>query len=187
MASFHDSIIAAWLCSIAFVLMASTASGADQAIVEPANSCSASAYINDHDVKGLNVRSGPGTAYGVIAAITTAESEVEVRISGSTGRWVRIEGADPVEEVEVYKGKGWVYGPKLAVTARTPARIREKGEYALIYAKPDPKSAVVGRVAFMKELIITGCSGEWLRVKFGNKEGWLDPESYCGNPVTTCV
>jgi len=36
------------------------------------------------------------------------------------------------------------------------------------------------------EARLAGCEGDWLQVKIGKHEGWLAPDDYCCNPVTTC-
>jgi SH3-like domain-containing protein len=36
------------------------------------------------------------------------------------------------------------------------------------------------------EARLAGCKVDWMQVKIGEKKGWLSPDDYCGNPVTTC-
>ena len=55
-----------------------------------------------------------------------------------------------------------------------------------LYAEPDAASRVVAELPAEIETPLTGCRGAWVRVKYGEMEGWLDPASHCGNPVTTC-
>jgi hypothetical protein len=148
--------------------------------------CNCTAYVIDTDPKGLNVRSGPGTGYPVAATLPT-DSSVEVWITGSVGPWVSIERTyifadnDSMTEDDDKKVAGFIYGPLLAVQTRPSGLMPIP-----LFAEPDAASGVIAKIPGEIEVSLTGCRGAWVRVKYGNIEGWLDPESHCGNPVTTC-
>jgi SH3-like domain-containing protein len=147
--------------------------------------CDCTAYVIDTDPKGLNVRSGPGTDYPINATIPTDKS-AEVWITGCSGPWVSIDRAYAVAEDGVSDDvdmniTGFIYGPLLAV------QTRPKGLKPVpLYAEPDPGSGVIAELPMEIEVVLTGCRDKWVRVKYGAIEGWLDPESHCGDPVTTC-
>jgi SH3-like domain-containing protein len=147
--------------------------------------CHCTAYVIDTDPKGLNVRSGPGTNYTVTATIPTNNS-VEIWIIGSLGPWMSIERAyifaedDTSDDVDM-KITGFIYGPLLAVQTR-PSGLK----LIPLYTEPDITSRVIAELPMDIEVVLTGCQGTWVKVKYGDIEGWLDPESHCGNPVTTC-
>jgi SH3-like domain-containing protein len=149
--------------------------------------CDCTAYVIDTDPKGLNVRSGPGTDYPIAATIPT-HSSVEVWITGSVGSWMSIERAyifaddgSMTEDVDK-KVAGFVFGPLLAVQT-----LPEGLKPIPLFAEPDAASGVITKIPMDTEVTLTGCRGAWVKVKYGNIEGWLGPESHCGNPVTTCV
>ncbi len=147
--------------------------------------CDCTAYVIDTDPNGLNIRSGPGTEYPVTATLPT-DNSVEVWVTGSVGPWMSIERAyifaeyGMTEDIDK-KIAGFIYGPLLAVQTRPGGRMRIP-----LYAEPDVASRVVAALPMEIEVALTGCRGAWVRVKYGDIEGWLDPESHCGNPVTTC-
>jgi SH3-like domain-containing protein len=147
--------------------------------------CDCTAYVIDTDPKGLNVRSGPGADYPITLTLPT-NYPVEVSITGSVGPWMSIERAyifadDGMTEDVDRKIGGFVYGPLLAVQTRPGGRM-----LIPLYAEPDAASGVVAELPMEIEAVLTGCRGTWVRVKHGDVEGWLDPASHCGNPVTTC-
>ena len=147
--------------------------------------CGCEAYVVDTDPKGLNVRSGPGTDYPIIATLPT-NNPVEVTITGSYGPWMVIERAyifaenGMTEDVD-REIHGVVYGPLLAVMTRSNGRA-----LVPLYAGPYSGSGVVAQLPTEIEVTLSDCRDGWLKVKHGDIEGWLDPSSHCGNPVTTC-
>lgn len=147
--------------------------------------CDCSAYIVDPDPEGLNVRGGPGTTYPIVGILPTNHL-IEIRITGANGVWMQISGAyvfvddAPTGDVGM-ELSGWVYGPLLAVTTRPSGRM-----LIPLYSEPDATSKVVVELPMETEVTLGGCKGGWVKVRYGNIEGWLDPDSHCGNPVTTC-
>lgn len=125
--------------------------------------------------KGLNVRSGPGTEYPVIKNID--DSDVEVDVAGSSGKWLRIRRATAVDLTVKFKGDGWVFAPLMGVSANRSVPL---------HVAPDKASASVSTIKADDGGNVQSCAGEWVQVQFENRKGWMEPGSHCGNPVTTC-
>jgi SH3-like domain-containing protein len=102
-------------------------------------------------------------------------------VVGGTGQWLRItdayisEVANP--DVNV---RGWVYAPLLATTTQVATNVK-------LWRVPSHKSAVVAKLPGEVEATVTGCRGDWVQVRHPKAAGWLDAESQCGNPFTTCA
>lgn len=169
------------------VLFSSVESRAAAQKVEAAPTpCRVEAYVIDPDPKGLNVRFGPGSEYAVKTRLLT-QNETQVSIKGASGSWVLIDEAFELEAVEESKGlqgKGWVYGPMLALTTRYVGLKKEPA--VRLFQEPNHNSAVVVRLPRDTEVRVIGCRGDWVQVRYKTHTGWLDAESQCGNPVTTC-
>jgi uncharacterized protein YgiM (DUF1202 family) len=149
--------------------------------------CDVWAYVIDHDPKGLNVRSGPASSFGVIGNLPYRyETGVGVHITGSNGNWVRIdsgseEGTD--EEQTFFKGVGWVYAPLLGLSG-----IAHQPEGATrLYQEPSQKSKVVKRVPGGEDVTVYGCRGKWFYVDYEKVKGWAAPRTLCSNSLTTCA
>jgi SH3-like domain-containing protein len=157
-----------------------------QKVVAASNACHIEAYVVDPDPKGLNVRYGPGTEYGIITRLLS-QNDTTVAIKGANGSWVLIDEAfelDAVEKTEGLNGKGWVYAPMLALTTRYVGLAKEPA--VRLFKEPNKNSAVLIRLMRETEVKVVGCRGSWVQVQYKNYTGWLDAESQCGNPVTTC-
>lgn len=139
--------------------------------------CKISAYVIDRDPAGLNVRSQPSATSSVVSKLAHADEGPIVSIIGSQGKWMLIERAESIEGEEVFKGRGWVFGLLLATSTRYKVSVLRE---------PRPKSQVIGSIASEEEVKIVGCKGGWARIQYGKLEGWIEPESQCPNPVTTC-
>lgn len=137
--------------------------------------CSFRAYVNDPDPKGLNVRVGPSSSDPVIGVVR--EPDVDVRVTAARGSWLRINRAESVEGAILFQGEGWVYAQLTAVRSRYRVALRKSpnsGSPAVVVMPPEEEGTVLG------------CRGSWVKVRFRGKEGWMAPDSHCGNPVTTC-
>ena len=159
-----------------------------QTIVAPTTRCEIAAYIVDPDPQGLNVRTGPGKQFGVIASIPRGENGVVVSVTGASGDWVLIEGADPMDEVQLYKGAGWAYATLLGLDTTAGERELANENYPVpVYRAPDRKSGVVGKIAAQTPVTLTGCRGSWARIRYKQIEGWLPKDAQCANPVSVCI
>ena len=149
-------------------------------LVAAANSCDINAYAQNK-VRALNVRSGPGTKHRIMRTLKVpGEFSCMVSVVGSTGQWLLINGAyiEGLDNPDV-EVRGWVYAPLFATTTQVATSIK-------VWRTPSHKSAVVARLAGEVQTTVTGCRGDWVRVRHSKTTGWLDAESQCGNPFTTC-
>ncbi|MBN2224509.1 MAG: SH3 domain-containing protein [Deltaproteobacteria bacterium] len=152
--------------------------------------CEVGAYVIDTDPAGLNVRSGPGLDYPVIAVLPTyatppEDVTVDLVIRGSVGEWMYISDPayDGSEGEEFWKITGWVYGPMLGTYA---VDYGTTGAVVPVYGGPSTGSAVLTRLVSDTEVVIVGCRGEWVKVRVNDVEGWLAPGSHCGSSKTNC-
>jgi SH3-like domain-containing protein len=152
----------------------------------PVTPCDANAYVVEEDENGLNVRSGPGKEYSVIAVLTDKDDDEQlVHITGISGSWMRVSSAEALNGKSLFKGTGWVFAGKLGTSVRPDS----KGGYqARLYQDADLKSPVVAKVPAEDGTVLVSCKGKWLQVKLQGEtiKGWLSPEGQCPNPVTTC-
>lgn len=103
---------------------------------------------------------------------------------GAQGNWVLIEKPENLDDLDnqtLPKLKGWVYAPILGTSTR-----QTRSGKVNLYESPIRKSRVVGKAPFEAEVILQSCRGTWVHVQYKQVKGWLDPESQCGSPVTTC-
>lgn len=105
-------------------------------------------------------------------------------IVASNGKWVRISGAQNVEEERVFTKSGWVYAPALAVS------IVEAAQAQSVWSSNSKKSSIVSTLAGGTEYLLEGCSTEWVKITIQGSakpfSGWLAPDTYCGNPWNSC-
>jgi SH3-like domain-containing protein len=183
--------IAAFVLCLAALLAAArggaqTAGGAAQ-VTAAETRCDIWAYVGDPDPAGLNVRSGPGKQFAVVGNLPKLEYNVSVHVTGATGQWFRVEGAESQDTGEVvFKGAGWVYGPMLVTQSKNYAGLDPEEPRVKIFKTPSLKAAVVLRLPNETEVTLIGCKGTWARVRHQKGEGWLDRDSQCYSTITTC-
>lgn len=148
--------------------------------LKAAEVCNLEAYVIDPDPKGLNVRAAPDAKSAVLAVIPQDGDGTIVQIKASEGAWLQIATATTIEGRQVYKGKGWVYGPLVGTSTRW------EGRDHTLYTSANLKSAPLGKIPGEKELKLQGCSGAWPKVQWKSLQGYLPPDQNCPNPVTTC-
>lgn len=148
-----------------------------QSIAKPQTACDVYAYVIDKDPNGLNVRRGAGKNFGALGKIAPDGDGVMLKIIGASGSWVMIEDAETVNGEKAFDGNGWVFASMLGTSTRMKSKL---------YSTPSLKAKSLATVPTETEVTIIGCSGDWAKVKYGSKQGWLAPENQCGNPVTTC-
>ncbi|MFZ6710119.1 SH3 domain-containing protein [Undibacterium sp. TC9W] len=137
--------------------------------------CKLKVFSIDPDTKGNNIRSGPGSEHKVIATIKDSDSQME--ITGSAGKWLRVRQVSGVASEVYFKGEGWVYAPLTGINAKASVSLR---------ASPMAQSAMTGKIPAEAGASVQSCHGEWLEIQYQSAKGWMPPGSYCGNPVTTC-
>ncbi|MGC9967698.1 MAG: choice-of-anchor tandem repeat GloVer-containing protein [Syntrophobacteraceae bacterium] len=143
--------------------------------------CKGSVYTVDPDPKGTNVRSAPDRNSPVLIVIPQDSEGTVVDLAASSGDWVLIHSAQGVTSGSWFQGQGWVHASLLGVRA-----VNRTGRKASLHSKPDAGSSVIKMFAGETEARLAGCKVDWMQVKIGEKKGWLSPDDYCGNPVTTC-
>jgi uncharacterized protein YgiM (DUF1202 family) len=148
-----------------------------QTVAKATTSCNIYAYVIDKDPNGLNVRSGAGKTFKSLGKIMPDEDGVMLEVVGATGGWLLIDNAETLSGAETFSGQGWVFAPMLGTSTRGKSKL---------YSQANTKSKAVATVPTEAEVVIVGCSGDWAKVKYGGKQGWLAPDHQCGNPVTTC-
>ncbi|MEO7359263.1 MAG: SH3 domain-containing protein [Gemmatimonadaceae bacterium] len=141
----------------------------------PVVTCRATAYTNDPDTKGLNIRSAADAKSRVVATISDSDSQLD--IVASSGDWMRVRTVRSVDGTVAFKGDGWVFASLLAVRARGVALLR---------TNPERTAPIKARLRDEDLLTLRACRGEWLQVKHQAALGWVEKSERCGNPVTTC-
>jgi uncharacterized protein YgiM (DUF1202 family) len=162
----------------AVLIFAVTVNCFSQNLAKAATACNVAAYVVDTDKNGLNVRSGAGKTFDSLGKIMPDEDGVMLKVIGATGGWVLIDDAETLSGANTYGGQGWVFASMLGTSTRMKSKL---------YARASSKSKSLATIPGEQELIILGCAGDWVKVKYGSKQGWLAPGDQCGNPVTTCV
>lgn len=157
--------------------LALPATSAAQAVVSPKTACNITAYVVDTDKNGLNVRSGAAKTFKSLGKIMPDTDGVMLEIIGATGGWLLIEKAETLSAADTFGEKGWVFAPMLGMSTRGKSKL---------YSKANAKSRPVATVPTEAEVVILDCMGDWVKVKYGNRQGWLSPDNQCGSPVTTC-
>ncbi|OQW93247.1 MAG: hypothetical protein BWK79_12150 [Beggiatoa sp. IS2] len=156
-------------------------------------SCDGLAYITDPDPKGLNVRSGPGNDYPIIAVVpkhprgseADGYDNIVVTLTAANDQWLLITNAEvdkgEIGEGEtVFDGKGWVYAPLLGISTR----LRE----ANLYAEPSQQASVLGKIpAKTQQIKLLDCADDWVKVEYMDKlTGWMAPADKCTTLVGDC-
>jgi SH3-like domain-containing protein len=134
----------------------------------------------DKDPKGLNVRSGPSDTYDIIGNLPTTKDGVIVNLTASQGKWVQLSKAQSPDKVE-FQGTGWVYSQLLGTSTRGYGT---KG--VSVYKSANTQSSVMGRIPSETGVKLLGCSQSWALVEYEGVKGWIEPQSQCANPLSTC-
>ena len=122
--------------------------------------------------EGVNVRNGPGTAYGISASVGRGQ-EVQV-----------LDLSDPDWYLISWDGKsGYVSSQFLALSEEDSSAVisvsREEtagtidGNRVCFRSGPSTSSAILGTYDTGKPLTVTGSSGEWLAVRIDGKDGFV--------------
>lgn len=150
----------------------------DQTVVQPSNSTAWSGKVNVSD--HLLLRSGPGTSYSTIGRYENGES-----LSGNG-----------VQDGWYFTGSGWVNGaylnlgttnssttdPYIPSSETPPATTNNAVGYATkdtgfkIFSEKNQNSTQIGTIPKNTQfdvLIYGGTGGDWHKVKYKDKEGWV--------------
>lgn len=159
--------------------------------------CELSVYAKDTDPNGLNVRSGPSIHAAVVATLPgwdppQPDDELEGHLPAlftvveARNGWVRIADVRiPDAKTGTHRAsaiQGWVSGRMVGYSLQT-----EVG-----FQRPDPASPALiqhdGGVILDDAIGISGCSGEWARIDYGDprspQRAWF--RGLCGRIETTC-
>lgn len=153
--------------------------GAVPAAGQRGPTCTLSAYVIDRDARGLNVRAGPSTSARVLRVISNDGSAV-AQIRAQSGSWFRVSTiVNAEDDTTLFNGDGWVHASLLGLSVAN--------DDPRLYAGPSRRSRTLARlVPDYSQVTLTGCAGDWARVRSGRREGWLSRGGQCSNPLTTC-
>lgn len=74
-----------------------------------------------------------------------------------------------------------MYAPLLGTSTRGYAT-----KSVLVYKSADNKTEVIGRIPSQRSVKLLSCDRAWALVEYDLLKGWIEPESQCANPLTTC-
>ncbi|WP_374335701.1 hypothetical protein [Leeia sp.] len=174
--------LTAHAASLAPPQLAVSAAQADQRA-----SCNFTAFVQETDPAGLNVRQAPGVSAKVLGHLPPVwrnremgvfPVRIEVEVVAAQGGWFQIQHARDNPDLtglparKVFTGKGWVSGAKLVV----------KSQASKAYALPSAKSAVVVQLSdgtfdsdgWVGAGQLLACSGHWALVEWSRDT--LSPE-----------
>jgi SH3-like domain-containing protein len=138
--------------------------------------CRLAVFANDPDPAGLNLRSAAQTGSRVVATIVDRDAMLEV--TGSSGKWLRVERVRGADGTVQFERAAWAFGPLTGVRANRTLDL---------LAAPQQTSPVVARMLAEQTGSVQACDAMWVRVRHGKAGGWMAPGAHCGNSVTTCV
>lgn len=142
--------------------------------------CQLSAYVTDKDPNGTNVRASPSNTAQIIKTLPTNTLAVIVTLTAAQGDWLKLTKAQGVEEIE-FQGNGWIYAPLLGTSTRGYAN-----KSVPVYANANTQNTAIGRIPSQRGVKLLSCDRNWALVEYQGLKGWIEPESQCANPLTTC-
>lgn len=143
-------------------------------------SCQIAAYITDKDPNGLNVRSEPNSQSKIVDTLPTNNLGVIVDLTAAQGDWVQLSKAESPEKLE-FQGSGWVYAPLLGTSTRGYST-----KSVSVYQSANNQTKAIGRIPSQRSVKLLSCDRDWALVEYQGLKGWIEPESQCANPLTTC-
>lgn len=152
---------------------------------DPADLFDFRAFVSDPDSEGAtNIRDTPG---GKVITSLEQVDEYMVKIVAQSGEWFKINKVTPfaTDSFEIPGGFGWIHCSVLAFSTRNYGN-----QKANLYESPNVSSKIVATFTDEKFLRFTSLHTEFVYVSYEEngkvKEGWLEHQWVCGNPVTTC-
>jgi SH3-like domain-containing protein len=142
--------------------------------------CQLSAYAKDRDPAGLNIRSSPSPNGQIMRNIPSFTEAPIIDIVAAQGNWVQINQVEG-ESGMIFQGRGWLYTPMLAISTRG---YETRG--ISVYASPNNRSRVLGRIPPEVEVKLLSCDGQWAYISYQRIQGWLKHIDQCPNPSTSC-
>lgn len=170
--------------------------------VEP---CTISAWSNDKDPKGLNVRAEPNAKAQILGIVPPPRVmpkkydafgpepvKAEFKVIGFRDGWFLIEKIQapgvaydapyPANLPKPYKGRGWVAGAKIGAAPAFAGL-----PFGRLYKAPHVEARHEMRAGGTDNPFarVLSCSGAWGQVEAeGGKRGWV--RGLCSNQATTC-
>lgn len=90
-------------------------------------------------------------------------------------------------------GNGWIYK---SAPIRVVARLYTPKENLLLYNNPNDRDSILSLtisqlpVSGLLDVVDVNTGNGWIKIRINRVsnvvEGWIPPNSYCGNPYTTC-
>lgn len=177
---------------ILFLAMAGSALLVSTAAADDIATCAISAWSNDADSNGLNIRAGAGSDAPIIGKIPVGG---EISITGSQDGWFRIDHAELVDydanlTQDVFAGEGWVSGRLLGLLLNDMNLYADPSVDAPVVAHLMGETAgggAMGPDSFRVDRLLA-CQDNWVEVEgtFLDEplRGWATRT--CSNQVTTC-
>ncbi len=138
---------------------------------------------------GVNVRSGPSTAY---SAVGTASEGDTMSVTGVSGGWfkVRYKDADAYLYSD-YMSVSWLTGGSTAPEAPSPSPSGTAGvitgNYVRMRSGPGTGYSVLGTYNSGTKMTITGSSGDWYAVSCNGLQGYVYKQYLSQSGVTADV
>ena len=131
-----------------------------------------------------NVRNAPK---GVITGKLPKDNAWSLIVETPQNGWWRVQegsiSAPEADEPQFKPSKTgyWIHGSVLGVGTRNYG-----GQRLSLRKSPSDKATVV--YSFTEELVLhpMDIKGDWVKVKVGKHEGWIESEWLCDNPLTNC-
>jgi SpoIID/LytB domain protein len=116
----------------------------------------------------LNVRSGPGTSYGIIGSL---KSNAKVTITGKSGSWYRVKYGG---------GSGYVTKEYIKITKVTKksvypfkAKVNIASGKLTVRSGAGSKYKALGSLKKNKKITIKGAKGSWYRITYKGKKAYI--------------
>ena len=118
----------------------------------------------------VNVRAGPTKDNDVVWVYTRAGLPVE--ITAEFENWRRVRDSEGAE--------GWVYHSLLSGRRTAVVTMKSKDEFAPLYDRADPASAVAAKLQAGVVAQVKKCSNGWCRVIGNGFDGWIEQQRLWG-------
>ena len=118
----------------------------------------------------VNVRAGP-TKDNDVAWVYT-RSGLPVEITAEFENWRRVRDSEGAE--------GWVYHSLLSGRRTAVISMKSKDDFAPLYDRADPASAVAARLQAGVVAQVKHCSAGWCHVSGNGFDGWIEQQRLWG-------
>ena len=131
------------------------------------------AYLN---AGSANLREGPGTEYPILEELLELEPLI---VTGKVGEWYRVQTGDETGFVLAeFVEYGSAPTPKPSFTVKS---MDDKAAYvnagsANLREGPGTKYDIITELGRNEKITVTGSSGDWYRVEYGSKKGFISAE-----------